>query len=165
MEQIQEAERPTADLVIIPPDGGRSIDAFGSTLTLKLEGHDTAGALFLGIAETPPGEGPPPHVHRRDDEIFVVLDGELSFLSATGWVAAPQGTVVFAPRGAPHTFRNVGSAPSRHLVLTLPSGFDEFYARCGEVFAAAGPPDTGRLRSIASEYGYEFLPPGQAAGR
>ncbi len=115
---------------------------------------------ILAIAQTPPGAGPPPHVHHRDDEIFVVLEGELSFLTATGWIPAPQGSVIYAPREAPHTFRNVGASPSRHVVLTLPSGFDEFYARCSELFAAEGSPDPRQLRAVAADYGYEFLVPG-----
>lgn len=157
-----EAVTPSSapSVLVIPPAGGQPISAFGSTALFKLEGRHTGGALCLAIATTPPGVGPPPHVHHRDDELFVVLEGELSFLTATGWVSAPQGSVVFAPRGAPHTFRNSGSAPSRHLVLNLPSGFDEFYARCAELQAGGGPPDVARLRAIAMEYGYEFLPPG-----
>jgi hypothetical protein len=31
----------------------------------KLEGRDTGGALSLGVAQTPPGDGPPPHVRRK----------------------------------------------------------------------------------------------------
>ena len=73
---------------------------------------------------------------------------------------APQGTVVYAPRGAPHTYRNVGSSSSRHLVVNLPSGFDEFYVRCGELFAAGDPPDPQQVRVVAQEYGLEFLAPG-----
>jgi len=152
---------PAPSVLVIPPEGGRPISAFGSTALFKIEGRHTGGALCLAIATTPPGVGPPPHVHRRDDELFVELEGELSFLTSTGWVAAPQGSVVFVPRGAPHTFRNSGSTPSRHLVVNLPSGFDEFFERCGEVQAAGGPPDVARLRAIAAEYGYEFLAPGQ----
>jgi quercetin dioxygenase-like cupin family protein len=148
------------DVIVVPPDGGRPVTAFGSTTVFKLEGQQTNGGFCLGFATTPPGAGPPPHVHRRDDELFIVLDGELSFQTSRGWIAAPQGSVVFAPRNAPHTFRNNGSTPSRHVVIALPSGFDEFYARSAEVFAAGGPPDVARLRAIAGEYGYEFLPPG-----
>jgi hypothetical protein len=40
---------------VIPPDEGRSATA--------------------GIAHTPLGAGPPPQVHRCDDEVFVVLKG------------------------------------------------------------------------------------------
>jgi len=81
-------------------------------------------------------------------------------------VPAPQGTVVYAPRGAPHTYRNNGSSPSRHLVLNLPSGFDEFYVRCGELFAEGSPPDLEQVRTVGAEYGLEFLPPawGHASG-
>jgi mannose-6-phosphate isomerase-like protein (cupin superfamily) len=155
---------PTPSILVIPPEGGQARSAFGSTALFKLEGRHTGGALCLAIATTPAGVGPPPHVHRRDDELFVVVEGELSFLTGTGWVAAPQGSVVFVPRGVPHTFRNSGPTPSRHLVLNLPSGFDEFYARCGEVQSGGGPPDVARLRAIAEEYGYEFLSPGPAQG-
>jgi quercetin dioxygenase-like cupin family protein len=158
MEHPRSSSPPA--IVVIPPHAGRAVEAFGSSAVFKLEGRNTGGALSLGIAQTPPGDGPPPHVHRRDDEVFVVLEGELSFQTAAGWVAAPQGTVVYAPRGAPHTFRNAGASPSRHLVLTLPSGFEDFYVRCGELFAAGGPPDIGKLRALADEYGYEFLAPG-----
>jgi hypothetical protein len=46
--------RPTS-ILVIPPDEGRSATA--------------------GIAHTPLGAGPPPQVHRCDDEVFVVLKG------------------------------------------------------------------------------------------
>jgi mannose-6-phosphate isomerase-like protein (cupin superfamily) len=150
---------PSPSVVVIPPEGGRPISAFGSTAVFKLSGHDTGGALCLAVAETPPGAGPPPHVHARDDELFFVLHGELSFLTPDGWVPAPQGAAIFAPKGIPHTFRNAGSTPSRHLVVALPSGFEEFYQRCAEVFSQGGPPNREQLVSIAADYGYEFLPP------
>jgi hypothetical protein len=76
-------------------------------------------------------------------ELFFVLQGELSFLTPTGWVAAPAGAAIFAPKGIPPA---------------LPSGFEEFYARCGEVLSEGGPPNRQRLVSIAAEYGYQFLP-------
>jgi quercetin dioxygenase-like cupin family protein len=150
---------PKPSVLIVPPEGGRAISAFGSTTIFKLLGQETGGALCLAVAETPPGAGPPPHVHARDDEVFFVLQGELSFLTPEGWLPAPQGTVIFAPKGIAHTFKNAGATPSRHLVVALPSGFDEFYQRCAEVFAEAGPPDRERLTAIASDYGYQFLRP------
>jgi hypothetical protein len=87
-----------------------------------------------------------------------VIEGDLSFLTPTGWVATSPGTVVYLPRGAPHTFRNLGTTPSRHWVLTLPSGFEQFYSRCAALFAK-GPPNPQEIRAIAAEYGYEFLGP------
>jgi mannose-6-phosphate isomerase-like protein (cupin superfamily) len=150
------APAPGPALVIVPPDGGRAIRAFGSTAVFKLGGAETGGAVSLAFAETPAGAGPPAHVHRRDDELFVVLEGEISFWTPSGWVPTTPGTVVFAPRNAAHTFRNTGTSPSRHLVLTLPSGFEEFYARSAALFAG-GPPNPAEMQALAAEYGYEFM--------
>jgi mannose-6-phosphate isomerase-like protein (cupin superfamily) len=156
------AERSTASHVkvaVIPPDAGRNLTAFGTTAQFKLEGAHTAGRLCLGLAVTPPGGGPPPHVHHTDDELFIVVEGQLEVWSDAGWVPAPAGSVVYLPRGSRHTFRNVGATPSRHWVLTTPSGFEEFYRGAAEIFAVSGVPDRQKLGALAAKHGYEFLPP------
>jgi mannose-6-phosphate isomerase-like protein (cupin superfamily) len=106
---------PTQPVVlVIPPDSGHAVAAFGSTAQFKLEGDHTAGTLCLGLAVTPPGVGPPLHVHRRDDELFIVAEGELSVWTGTDWVRVTPGTVIYAPRGAP-----IPSAiPGRHRAAT-----------------------------------------------
>ena len=144
---------------IVPPEAGRSLAAFGSVGHFKLEGTQTEGKLCLVLGETPPGAGPPPHVHRRDDEVFIFVEGDVSFLTEKGWVPLTPGTVVYVPRGVPHTFRNTGTKPSRHWAFTTPSGFEEFYARAAEIFAAGNRPDIQKLRAAATEYGYEILAP------
>lgn len=88
---------PQPAVLVIPPDQGRTLAAFGSTGVFKLEGTHTAGTLCLVLGVTPPGVGPPPHVHHRDDELFIVLEGELSFLTAAGWVPVTPGTAVYVP--------------------------------------------------------------------
>jgi mannose-6-phosphate isomerase-like protein (cupin superfamily) len=146
-------------MLVIPPDGGTALAAFGSVTKFKLETEHTGGTFSLALAETPPGVSPPPHVHRSDDELFLILEGEISVLSSDGWVPVTPGTAVYLPRGVPHTFRNTGSTPSRHWVLTLPSGFDQFYRQAAELFAeGSATPD--RLGTLAQSYGYEIFPPG-----
>ena len=68
-------QSPTDDplIVFVSPEGGRRFNAFGSTTQFKLEGSHTAGQLSLALAVTPPGEGPPPHLHRKDDELFIIV--------------------------------------------------------------------------------------------
>jgi mannose-6-phosphate isomerase-like protein (cupin superfamily) len=146
-------------MLVIPPEVGRTVAAFGSVAVFQLEGSHTAGNLCLAFAETPPDMGPPPHVHHRDDELFLVLQGELSFLTPTGWVKTTPGTAVYIPRGVVHTFRNTGTTPSRHWALTSPSGFERFYTKAAEMFAS-GTANPDRLQTLAREHGYEFLPPG-----
>ena len=156
------ADRSSASnvkVVVVGPDGGRTLYAFGSTAQFKLEGAHTAGRLCLGLAVTPPGEGPPPHVHHTDDELFIVVEGQLEVWNDGDWIPARAGSVVYLPRGSRHTFRNAGTTPSRHWVLTTPSGFEEFYRGAADVFAAGGPPDRQKLIALAAKHGYEFLPP------
>ena len=75
-----------ANVAVITPEAGRSFAAFGSTAQFKLEGTHTAGRLCLGLAVTPPGGGPPPHVHHTDDEVFIVVEGQLEVWSDAGWM-------------------------------------------------------------------------------
>lgn len=149
----------TPSVLVIPPEEGQSVTAFGSTAIFKLTGNDTGGALCWLSPKPHPALGHRLTFMRVTTSWFFVLQGELSSFAGREWVPAAQGSVIFAPRGVPHTFRNADSAPSRHLVIALPSGFDACYERCGEVFAEGEPVDRERLAAIAAEYGYRFLVP------
>ena len=88
----------------------------------------SGGAMSIVDSESPAGFGPPRHVHDREDEIFVVLTGEIEFwLEGNRFIRGP-GETAFIPRGREHTFRVVGSDPSRHLVILTPGGFEGFFA-------------------------------------
>ena len=39
----------------------------------SLQEKQTGGAYFVMEALVPPGDGPPPHVHRNEDEIFYIV--------------------------------------------------------------------------------------------
>lgn len=141
---------------IVQAGGGTVVDAFGSAIRFVLGPEQTAGMLTLGLATVPPGNGPPPHVHRDEDEMFIIVEGRYGVLAGGEWTEVGPGAVVYVPRGSVHTFRNVGEGPGRHWVLTTPSGFEQFYARCEAVFAAPGAPDMGGILAIAAEHGIEF---------
>jgi mannose-6-phosphate isomerase-like protein (cupin superfamily) len=163
-QQTSESnDRNAARVVVIPPEAGEAFTAFGSTAQFKLNSALTTGRLSLALAVTPPGGGPPLHVHHSDDELFIVVEGELEFATDDGPVRAQAGGVAYLPKGARHTFRNVGTTPSRHWVLTTPSGFDEFYKGAAELFKA-GRPNPQELGALAARYGYEILgaPPAQS---
>jgi quercetin dioxygenase-like cupin family protein len=140
---------------------GKSVQAFGSETLFMLTGDDSEGKLTLGLSIVPPGGGPPPHRQLAEDELFIIIEGRYSILASDRWTEVGPGAVVYLPRGTLHTFRNIGDTPSRHWVLTTPSGFETFYARSAEVFALAGPPDFKRLMEISREHGIEFAPPSE----
>jgi quercetin dioxygenase-like cupin family protein len=154
--------RPPQTL-IVPPDGGDTIHAYGDTAQVKLSGEQTNGSMVVAVGTSPPGGGPPPHRHRNEDEMFIVLEGKIRFLANGQWTEPlPPGSIVYTPRGAVHTFQNVGDSPCRQWIIATPSGFEGFFSKSAEVFAAAGagaPPDMARLLAISEESGIEFVPP------
>jgi hypothetical protein len=106
---------------------------------------------------TPPGGGPPPHYHLKDEEIFHVIEGRVEFLVDGQWQEVGPGGCAFMPRGSVHTFKNVGDQPSRMVIATMPSGFENFFARCAKEFAKPGGPDMSRIIEIGVEHGIHFV--------
>jgi quercetin dioxygenase-like cupin family protein len=144
--------------LVIPPEAGEKLTAFGDTVLVKLTTEQTGGALPVMLSEAPPGGGPPLHRHGHEHEVFYVLEGRMSFFADGVWTEDGPGTLTFLPRGQAHTFKNVGDAPSKMLIITLPSGFEQFFAACATIFNASTPPDMAKIFQAAALHQIEFLP-------
>ena len=96
------------------------------------------------------GQGPPLHVHTREDELVYVLEGLVTFHKGGQRLPCPAGTSVLLPRGCEHAYR-VESGEARLLVILAPAGPEGFYRELGEVGA-----DVERLICIAARYGVEI---------
>lgn len=143
--------------LIVQPGEGADLLAFGNTLTVMLAGENTGGMIAVMSEQTPPGGGPPLHVHSREDEIFIVIEGQIRYFTAGEWTEVGPGGVVYLPRGAAHTYRNVGSTTSRHWIITAPSGFEDFFAACAGEFARPAGPDEARIHQIHHQHGIDIL--------
>jgi len=140
---------------------------------------DTLGRVLVGGEETDGrscvvevsgrrGSMPPLHVHHVDDEIFHVLDGEITVYHGADVVRLSPGDTVLAPRGVPHTYR-IESETARVLVTGTPAGFERFIEAFGmpaarlEIPARPIEPDFEAVARLERETGYrvEILgPPG-----
>src|SRR5437764_10241221 len=83
---------------------GEALWFLGGLTTIKAAGADTAGRVLITENLAPRGYGSPLHVHRREDEWFYVIDGELTFWVGGDTIVAPAGAFVYGPRDIPHTF-------------------------------------------------------------
>jgi quercetin dioxygenase-like cupin family protein len=112
------------------------------------------------------GEMPPLHLHQREDEYFVLLEGELTLYVPGESRRVGAGEAAFAPKGIPHTYR-VESEEARWLAISSPSGFASFVAAVAEPAGSEELPPTDspvgleRLEAAAEAHGIELLaPPG-----
>ena len=157
--QSADADRSTPAARIVRPGEGNRVRAFGNEIEFMLSGTQTADSLTVGMAFVPVGNGPPPHVHYSEDELFLILEGEYRIYLNGDWTTVGPGTVVYLPRGSVHTFQVTGDKPGRHWTLQTPSGFERYFTQAAEIFAAPGKPDFARLEAITKEYGAEFVKP------
>lgn len=65
--------------VINTPPQGRTIAVVGDVYRFLATGEDKDGKYAVREAIVPPGGGPPPHVHSREEEGFYILEGEITF--------------------------------------------------------------------------------------
>ncbi|MDQ8046430.1 MAG: cupin domain-containing protein [Solirubrobacteraceae bacterium] len=87
---------------------------------------DTGGRRTLVEVDLGPGGGTPMHRHRRFQEVFEVLDGQLTvWLDGKPSHLAP-GDVVTVPIGSPHRFQNLSDGPVRFRTAITPAepGFE-----------------------------------------
>ena len=153
----------TGELKVIGPDEGRAIHWLGSRATFFATSTDTASAYAIWTDEPPPGGGPVPHVHTREEEFFYVLEGNLTFWCAGQEFAATPGAFVGLPKGLGHQFRNDGEGPSRTLIVLVPGGCEGFFLELGNPYSeprdATIPPDPKRIEEVSARYGQEIAAP------
>jgi len=140
---------------VLRANEGTTRSVLGERYTWKISGAESGEAYALLEAEVPPNAGPPLHLHRREDESFYVLAGTYAFRVGGQLIQLGPGSCVFGPRGIPHTCKNVGTTPSRHLVTITPAGFEKFL----EALSAfpAGPPNLNALARLAAQYDLTFV--------
>ena len=137
----------------------------GVLATIKLSGADTGGHHALIEMVTPTGLGAPPHVHRREEETFYVIDGELSFTVDGQAVIVGPGEVLHIPRDVPHAFTVTTPHPARYLTVFSPAFFDGFIKASSEPAQGPGMPpvleptsaDIERINTLMVEFGTESL--------
>ena len=134
---------------------------------VHVRGSQNGGRYALVEVTGPPGDQPPPHVHRTDDEGFYVLEGELTLYTPDAEVVLGPGQFFNAAHGVPHTYRVTSAGPARWLAAASPAGFEEFVEAFGEpadelsLPPPGESPDVDRLVAVAAEHGIDILgPPG-----
>lgn len=130
----------------------------------RIEPRDNDGAFTLYEVQSPPGSGPPPHIHHREDEAFYVLDGEYTFLRGDSLIRARPGSMAVGVRDIVHTFKNTSTGWSRMLVMIHPGAFDSFAKQLADPSGnTQAPPTVTReridaLMALCPKFGIDMKP-------
>jgi quercetin dioxygenase-like cupin family protein len=166
---------PAAANMILPESfafarGRRSLDRSvwysGWLLTFLATAEETRGQFALIEATARKGNVPPRHIHRREEETFYVLEGEMNVTVGDRTFKATAGTLVCLPRDVAHSFA-IESEQLRTLILLTPAGLEGFFKEFSVPAPAMTLPpadesaygEVQKLLEAAPRYGLEFLLP------
>lgn len=147
------------------PGSGHHFHFLNHLATVKVRGED--GAMSVVEFTAPRGFGPPLHRHHDEDELFVVLDGEVAFHLGDDRSVAAAGAIAHLPHAIPHTFQ-VRSATARFVTVTAVRDgaprFDQRVAALGVPVTEAslpelGPIDPTHVADVCLAHGVDVLGP------
>ncbi|MEW6636507.1 MAG: cupin domain-containing protein [Actinomycetota bacterium] len=90
------------------------------------------------------GTEPPPHTHSREDEAYLIQEGEMAFHVGGETIEAGPGDYVWLPRGVRHA-PVLKTERVRVVILITPAGLEEAFKQMSEPAGSATlppPPET-----------------------
>ncbi len=142
-----------------------AVSFLGEVLAIRLESEKTSGAVAVIEHLLRRGTATPLHVQPREDELFYVIEGQITVWMDGELSEATAGDLVWVQRGRAHAFR-VDSERARVLGLSVPGGHEKFFRLAGEPATdfdldavGSSPPDMERMGQAAASTGVEILGP------
>ena len=133
---------------------GEPLRFAGAEFLIKASAETTGGSFSI-LEEIDPLDTPL-HVHKNEDELFFVLEGEHVFQVGDEEFPAGPGDMVFAPRGTPHAQRRVKPRTGRVLVLMSPAGLENFFRELAQADREGAAQDEAYAR-ISEKYDITWL--------
>jgi quercetin dioxygenase-like cupin family protein len=137
-------------------------------VTIHVSAVDEGNDLSVLEHRAPLHDSPPLHVHSSEDELFIVLDGDLRVRVGAAEHSAGPGAVLLAPKNVPHTYRVDSPGGARWITVTGHGDLERFVRTMGrpaavaELPVAGGPPSAeavSALGSAAQQFGIQLVGP------
>jgi len=134
----------------------------GHLMSLLITSKETDGAYALLRATERRGLEPPPHTHTKEDEAFLILEGEVLYTVGTQTFHAKAGDIMFLPKNIQHSFK-IQTETLETLIFLTPGGLENYFVEMSQPAEEVqlppvpqGPPDIKKLVKTASKYGVKF---------
>ena len=103
---------------VIRPDEAESVTLKRTVFRYGFRSEQVDGRLSMLEVTIPPKTLIKPHVHTREDEFSLILEGTIGVRTADDVVEeVPAGSWLVKPRDVPHAMWNVTDSPARVLVI------------------------------------------------
>jgi quercetin dioxygenase-like cupin family protein len=140
---------------MLPSREGKAIGAIGLAITTKTDGASTRDAYSMFEYAIPAGvNGPPPHVHTREDESFICLAGRLRVQLGGETFELVHGDYLFLPRDVVHAFQNPFEEEARVISVVSPAGLERYYQALADM--PPGPKDISVMQNVMADFGIEL---------
>lgn len=161
------AEAASDRLRVVRVADRESMWFLGDFVQFLVTGEMTEGRLMVAYHHARADSHPPLHEHDAEDEIFVLIEGQITFWAAGREEVLNAGDTIVLPRDLPHTFRVAPDREARWLVLLTPGGFESFFREVGVPAEYEAPqrgwvmdgPTEARLHAAARRAGISILDP------
>lgn len=118
------------DRPVLGPGDATPVDHLAMLCRIALPGSATGGSFSIVEERARRGACTPRHVHTRESETFIVLDGALEGWCEGSATVVEAGSMIHLPPGREHAFRIVSEAAHFYTLIT-PSGFESFFLATG----------------------------------
>ena len=152
MSQAPLFSTTCARAVVLTPEAGEQLSVIGGDMRVLIDGESSGGYCCVFDCTIPSGDGPPLHMHEREDEHFFVLEGRFKFSIDGSEFFGEPGAFACAPRGSVHAFRNAGSTPGRLHITCTPSGLEDAFRAVRIPEPGSGEPEKSP-EEFAAEFG------------
>ena len=122
---------------------------FGARIVIHATAEETGGAFGMWETFTPPGQGPAPHTHTRETEVFRVIRGTYRVQCGEEEFDAPPGTVVVLPPNVRHSWRNISDEPGQMFATVTPGGCERLFVE----IEATGADTPEKIAAIEASLG------------
>jgi mannose-6-phosphate isomerase-like protein (cupin superfamily) len=144
----REPRGPIPDTIVVGPPLGERLDVLqpralpsvSAGINVLVRDEDSAGRIAVMDNAVAADLSRPALHHHEFDELFYVLEGELTFQLGSEVVTRRAGELAFVKRGIHHRIANLSGAPARQLVVCTPAGFERYFARVAAQRQGIEPP-------------------------
>lgn len=134
----------------------------GALIVVHVQAAQSDGRLGAWESEEYLDARLPLHVHRREDEQVVLLDGQITFWVGDRIHRLVPGQTLSLPRDVPHAHL-VTSRKARILTVATPGGVEQLFMDLGipalPGTTAPPPPDNAVLAKAAGRLGIQIVGP------